>query len=109
MRAVAAAALLALAPAAAAHASGPGTAAAGRALADELCSGCHAVAGAGPGPVADAPAFADIARRWTGEELGEALAEGIMVGHGSVEMPAFSLDPDAIDDLVAYLDSLAGR
>ena len=31
-----------------------------------------------------------------------------MVGHGPVEMPAFEFEPHQIDDLVAYLNSLAG-
>ena len=88
-------------------ASGAGSAKAGRALAERLCARCHAIEGTGTGPAAEAPAFTRIARKWPPEHLREAFAEGIMVGHGPVEMPTFELEPDAIDDLVAYLNSLS--
>jgi mono/diheme cytochrome c family protein len=88
-------------------ASGAGSAIAGHALAERLCARCHAIEGAGPGPAAEAPAFTGIARQWPPEQLREAFAEGVMVGHGPVEMPTFELEPGAIDDLVAYLNSLS--
>jgi len=89
-------------------ASGAGSAEAGQALAERACARCHAVEGDGPGPAPEAPAFTRIAQQWPPDHLREAFAEGIMVGHGPVEMPAFELEPAAIDDLVAYLNSLAG-
>ena len=88
-------------------ASGVGSAEAGHALAEQYCARCHAIEGAGPGPAPEAPPFTRIARQWPPDHLREAFAEGIMVGHGPVEMPEFELEPDAIDDLVAYLNSLA--
>jgi mono/diheme cytochrome c family protein len=38
------------------------------------------------------------------DHLGEALAEGITVGHA--DMPEFVLEPDEIDAFIAYLESL---
>ena len=92
-----------------ARASGAGSAEAGQRLAEQLCARCHAIEGAGPGPAPEAPAFARIARQWPPDHLREAFAEGIMVGHGPVEMPSFELEPDLIDDLVAYLNELTGK
>jgi mono/diheme cytochrome c family protein len=81
-------------------------AATGGQLAEGLCAGCHAIAGPGPSPVAEAPAFSGIGRRVKIDDLAEALAEGIVTGHGPVEMPEIVLDPDEIDALLAYLHSV---
>ncbi|HEV7372828.1 cytochrome c [Arenibaculum sp.] len=83
-----------------------GDADAGRRIAEEHCAWCHAVAGPGPGPVAQAPAFSSFGRNWPVEALAEALAEGIVVGHSQVRMPEFVLSPEAIEDLLAYLASV---
>ena len=40
------------------------------------------------------------------EDLEEAFAEGIMVGHQSADMPAFEFEPPQIDALTGYLRSL---
>ena len=79
---------------------------AGAEMADRLCARCHAVA-SGQSPVADAPAFSGLARKWPIEYLAEALAEGIVTSHRhEVEMPEFVFTPEEIDDLLAYLDSI---
>ena len=57
-----------------------GDAAAGGALARELCAGCHAVERGAASPVPDAPPFASFPAKWPVEHLQEALAEGIVVG-----------------------------
>jgi mono/diheme cytochrome c family protein len=80
----------------------------GRQLAEQLCARCHAIAGPGPGPLAQAPAFSGFARKWPIDYLAESLAEGIVTGHGPVRMPAFKLEPPAIDALLAYLKSVQG-
>ncbi len=49
-----------------------------------------------------------MVKRYPVDDLQEALAEGIMVGHDA-EMPQFELDPEEIDDLLAYLDGLGGK
>lgn len=79
---------------------------AGRILVETNCSRCHAVAGPGPSPIADAPAFSTLGRRWPVESLAEAFAEGITVYHPTVIMPEFVFAPPEIDALLAYLESV---
>jgi mono/diheme cytochrome c family protein len=78
----------------------------GHAMAQRLCARCHAISGPGPSPVAQAPPFSTFERNWPVEYLAEALAEGIVTGHGPVQMPVFVFTPDEIDDLLAYLESV---
>jgi mono/diheme cytochrome c family protein len=99
---------LAAAPALA-GAPGPaemGDPAAGRQVAEDNCSACHAIGPAGDSPVAHAPRFRELEERWPLESLYEALAEGMVVGHSEPQMPAFRFLPEDIDDLIAYIDSL---
>lgn len=80
----------------------------GRALAEANCSTCHAIGPHGASPYAPAPPFRTLNAKYDVEGLAEAFAEGIEVGHrGAREMPQFELTPDQIDDLIAYLKSLA--
>jgi mono/diheme cytochrome c family protein len=83
-----------------------GNASEGAALAQELCSRCHAVGPSGDSPVGDAPPFRQFAQMWPLEYLEEALGEGIMVGHREHEMPVFQFDVKEIADLTAYLEEL---
>lgn len=79
----------------------------GRAFAERHCSTCHAVGRTGSSPYAPAPPFRTLHERYDVETLAEALAEGIVVGHGGArQMPQFVLTPTEIDDLLAYLKSL---
>jgi mono/diheme cytochrome c family protein len=80
------------------------TLAEGRELAEVHCSRCHAVGPEGRSPMAEAPPFRDLERRYPIETLAEALAEGIVTGHP--QMPVFTFQPGEIDALLAYLDSL---
>ena len=68
------------------------------------CSTCHAVGRFGDSPLAIAPPFRTLHERYPVEQLAEALAEGIVVGHPS--MPQFTLDPAQIDDVITYLKTL---
>ncbi len=103
-------AVAALASLAAAEGLPPGDAEAGAELAGRLCAGCHAIAREGPGPHPAAPAFPVLATRWPPANLAEAFAEGIAVGHTQgIRMPEFVLAPEQIEDLIAYLELLAGR
>jgi mono/diheme cytochrome c family protein len=77
---------------------------AGRDIADRLCARCHAVGAEGESPHDEAPPFRTFAEKWPVDHLGEALAEGITVGHA--DMPEFVLEPDEIDAFIAYLESL---
>lgn len=79
---------------------------AGRALVETNCSPCHAVAGDGPSPVPDAPAFSTLSENYPVEHLEEALAEGITVNHPTVDMPQFVFQPTEIDAIIAYLASI---
>jgi mono/diheme cytochrome c family protein len=78
----------------------------GRDMAERLCSGCHAISGPGPSPVEQAPPFSGFERKWPVEYLAESLAEGIVTGHGPVQMPVFVFTPEEIDDLLVYLKSV---
>jgi mono/diheme cytochrome c family protein len=76
----------------------------GQRLAEANCSRCHAVGRIGDSPLPIAPPFRTLHTRYPVESLAEALAEGIMTGHPS--MPEFRLDPDQIENLIAYLKTL---
>lgn len=73
-------------------------------VADRNCSLCHAIAATGASPHPEAPAFRTLGSRYPLEALSEALAEGIVVGH--IGMPQIQLEPQKIDDLIAYLETI---
>jgi mono/diheme cytochrome c family protein len=79
----------------------------GEVLLQQNCARCHAIGQDDASPLAKAPPFRDIAKRYNPEELEEALAEGIVTGHA--EMPEFQFDPDQITAIVEYLDALGNR
>ena len=82
----------------------------GRAFAQRHCATRHAIGRVGSSPYAPAPPFRTLHERYDVEALAEALAEGIVVGHGGArQMPQFVLSPAEIDDLLAYLKSLETR
>ncbi len=68
------------------------------------CARCHAIDRFSPSPLKIAPPFRDLHRRYKIETLAEAFAEGIYTGHPT--MPAFQLDPDQINDLLAFMKRL---
>jgi cytochrome c len=79
----------------------------GRAYAQRHCATCHAIGRTGQSPYAAAPPFRTLHERYDVEALAEAMAEGMIVGHGGArQMPQFVLSPAEIDDLLAYLKSL---
>jgi mono/diheme cytochrome c family protein len=78
----------------------------GEDLARRECAVCHAIDGPGPSPVADALPFSALSERYPVRWLEEAFAEGIMVRHPSVQMPEFRLEPDEIEALMTYLESV---
>jgi cytochrome c len=79
----------------------------GRAIAQSKCVRCHAIGVEGDSPVAVAPPFRVLPQRYPVENLAEALAEGIYVGHPM--MPEFKFDPPEIDALLAFIEDLAKR
>ncbi len=76
----------------------------GRAILEANCGRCHATGEEGASPLAAAPPFRELGERYPVSDLEEALAEGIVTGHPA--MPEFSFDPDEIDAIVAYLETL---
>lgn len=79
----------------------------GEAFARKNCSTCHAIGKEGDSALKEAPPFRMLSARYPIEDLGEALAEGIVTGHPS--MPVFQLDAQEIFDLIAYLNELSNR
>lgn len=79
----------------------------GAALAQTRCAACHAIGRTGASPNLTAPTFRRIANQYPVEQLQEALAEGIVTGHGP--MPEFTFSPQEIDDFLAYLGKLKRR
>jgi mono/diheme cytochrome c family protein len=79
----------------------------GQRLAQEWCSKCHAIGRFGDSPLQLAPPFRQLHLRYNVEDLGESLAEGIVVGHPT--MPVFRFDSDQVENLIAYLKSLEPR
>ena len=77
---------------------------AGRVIAERDCAACHAIGAEGESPLEGAPRWRDLHRRFDVGDLGEALAEGIMVGHEA--MPAKPYEPAEVQALIAYLKSL---
>ena len=71
------------------------------------CARCHAVGRAGASPLAGAPAFRDLGKRYPIESLEEALGEGIMSGHP--DMPEFNFDADEVGAIIDYLNSIQAR
>jgi mono/diheme cytochrome c family protein len=76
----------------------------GRVFVQTNCASCHAIGRIGNSPLPVAPPFRTLHTRYPLESLQEALAEGIVTGHPS--MPQFSLDPDQVSAVIAYLKSL---
>jgi mono/diheme cytochrome c family protein len=82
-------------------------AARGLKFAREKCATCHALGASGRSRHRQAPPFREIAKKYNPDDLGEAFAEGIVVGHR--DMPEFSLSVGEIGDLTDYLKRLARR
>lgn len=79
----------------------------GHALVERNCSMCHAIGPTGDSPNPLSPHFRDLHERYPVEDLGEALSEGIMVGHP--QMPQFRFGAGEIADIIAYLQSIQTR
>jgi tetratricopeptide (TPR) repeat protein len=78
--------------------------AAGKALVEKNCAGCHAVGAQGASPNAKAPEFRNLSARHPSLALREPLSRGIAAPHD--EMPKFALSGPEIDTIVAYINSL---
>lgn len=79
----------------------------GRRLAEINCASCHAIGAEGESRHAEAPPFRTFSRDYPVTMLEEAFAEGILVGHP--DMPEFRLEPQQIQDLLGYIESVQER
>jgi mono/diheme cytochrome c family protein len=87
----------------------------GRRIARAYCGQCHAL-GSGPSPLADAPPFPTLRRRYPdGGGLEDLLGEGMIAPATPPEegqprmhprMPQAHLDEDQVTDLVAFLKAV---
>jgi mono/diheme cytochrome c family protein len=68
------------------------------------CARCHAIDKMSASPLAIAPPFRTLHKKYPIENLEEAMAEGITTGHPT--MPEFRLDPGQIADVLAFLKTL---
>jgi mono/diheme cytochrome c family protein len=76
----------------------------GEELVAARCARCHAIGRTGASPHPQAPPFRTLGKRYPIESLEEALAEGIISGHP--DMPEFTFEPDDVDAIIAYLESI---
>jgi cytochrome c len=77
---------------------------AGRQIAQDNCSSCHAMGRNGDSANPASPPLRTLSQRYPIETLSESFAEGVFVGHPL--MPEFRLEPEAVDNLLAYLASI---
>ncbi len=94
----------AIAAAGAAHAGTDPVLAKGRALLEANCARCHAIGAADESKHKEAPPFRVVVTRYPPDNLAEALAEGLVSGHP--DMPEFVFEPEEVEAITTYLDSL---
>jgi cytochrome c len=76
----------------------------GHSLVATLCSRCHAIERTGTSPHRDAPPFRTLGQKYPIEWLSEALGEGLSTGHP--DMPEFVFEPQEINAILTYLQSI---
>ena len=76
----------------------------GRALAERMCSQCHAIGKSGESPYVGAPAFRALDRRVDLDSFMERLREGLTVGHP--DMPTFRFTREDARAFLLYLRSI---
>jgi len=77
----------------------------GRGLAEANCATCHALGAEGASPLAAAPPFRAVAKRYTQEELMDGFMEGLPVRHEA--MPDWDMTEDQAIALSLFIMSLA--
>jgi mono/diheme cytochrome c family protein len=74
-------------------------------IAQTQCAACHVVTADGAqSPRPEAPPFNVILSRYKVEVLAEELVNAIHLGHE--DMPTFAFNPQGVDSLIAYLQSI---
>ncbi len=81
----------------------------GKIIVEQNCARCHEIGATGDNVSKSGPPFRKLASRYPLENLQEALAEGITVGHKGQDMPEFEFAPEAIDQIIAYLKSISEK
>jgi cytochrome c len=76
----------------------------GQALLATHCARCHAITPRGDSPHREAPPFRTLGQKYPIEWLGEALGEGLSTGHP--DMPEFVFEPEQINAILTYLQSI---
>lgn len=76
----------------------------GKAFAVANCSQCHSIDLHTRSRLKSAPPFRTLHKRYPVETLGDALSEGLSIGHP--RMPEFRLGPAEVPDFIAFLKSL---
>ena len=109
VRLVIAASVALLVASASAFAVEKGLADKGEVLVRENCSRCHAIGKEGDSTHPEAPPFRTLSKKYPVQNLEEALAEGIIVGHENEQMPPFQFSPSQVEAIIAYLDSVQAK
>ena len=73
-------------------------------IAKTYCARCHSIDKVTSSPLAIAPPFRTLHKKYPVENLEEALAEGISTGHPT--MPEFRFDPGQVNDFISFLKTL---
>lgn len=68
------------------------------------CAMCHAIDQVSESPLKIAPPLRTLHTKYPIETLRMPLREGVLTGHPT--MPVFRLDPDQVEDILAYLKTL---
>jgi cytochrome c len=76
----------------------------GKALAESLCAGCHAIGVTGASPHGAAPPFRSLERRIDLDDFLDRLRQGLTSGHP--DMPTFRFTREDGRALIAYLRSI---
>jgi mono/diheme cytochrome c family protein len=76
----------------------------GLTIARANCARCHSIDKVTSSPLAIAPPFRTLHKKYPVDNLQEALAEGLSTGHPT--MPEFRFEPDQISDFIAFLKTL---
>jgi|SRR5687767_11254369 cytochrome c len=76
----------------------------GLTIARTHCARCHSIDRKTASPLAIAPPFRTLHKKYPVENLQESMAEGLSTGHPT--MPEFRFEIDQIHDFIAFLKSL---
>jgi cytochrome c len=76
----------------------------GRAIAETMCSGCHAIGKRGRSPHIGAPAFRALDSRLDLDTFAHRLRRGLTSGHP--DMPTFRFTREDARDFILYLKSI---